>query len=479
MTVPLRDTLRELGERMPPARLPADLWRRGRRQRHRGRVIVAAVIAALLCATVAAVPGLHVEPHPAEGGPAIPRSVELPYFWQATVDMAPPGPATVLFGGDSAGLSSDPFEEEGGKLAVVGRNGAYRVLRYGEQEIRAGQDVRLSPDGNLVAQSELTGGPAGWLVVTDLRTGRSRGYGDKSPACCFAVAAWRPDSGAVLGVHYNPGDIMLTGTDVKAGTSAQYVLVDLAGGAMAPVDDAFMDDDSDDSAWLAAFAPDGRGFVATRPAAGGTELRGYDATGRRLWTRDLGNRRLAGAGAYTPDGSGVALLTIDGCTRQCDHDQLAARRWQVSYVDPATGAGREGPALPAVTGPAVRALGWTGDTLIVVQYESEDGVTPSQDETGWEPTRHVRVLALRPDGTISVALDPPADVSSIDIAQDLLRDGQFGGPVPAPSILPARWPVVAQGALFALCLLVPVLLATVAVVVVLRAVRRRRAAART
>ncbi|MEV0564867.1 hypothetical protein [Dactylosporangium sp. NPDC050588] len=90
MTVPLRDAMRELGEPMSPARLPEDLWRRGRRQRHRGRTI-AVVAAALLCATVAVVPGLHAEPQPADGSTAIPRSVGLPYLWQATVDMAPRG----------------------------------------------------------------------------------------------------------------------------------------------------------------------------------------------------------------------------------------------------------------------------------------------------------------------------------------------------------------------------------------------------
>ncbi|MER7279046.1 hypothetical protein ABT369_31865 [Dactylosporangium sp. NPDC000244] len=52
-------------------------------------------------------------------------------------------------------------------------------------------------------------------------------------------------------------------------------------------------------------------------------------------------------------------------------------------------------------------------------------------------------------------LDPPAAVSSIDIAQGLLGEGRFGGPVPAPAAFPARWPALAQGATFALGLLVP------------------------
>ncbi|MET7426465.1 hypothetical protein [Dactylosporangium sp. NPDC005555] len=468
MTAPLRATLRELGERMPPARLPGTAWRQGRRQRRRGR-IVAAVVVALLCVTAAVVPGLHAEPGPAAGVPAIPRGVELPYFWQATVDMAPPGQAGVLFGGDGWGLTGDPFEQEGGKLAVVGRDGTYRMLRYPDDMLRAGQDVRLSPDGNLVAQSMLTGGPPGWLVVTDLRTGRSRGYGEGAPACCFEIAAWRPDSGAVLVLH-NIGDFG------ESGRSAQYILVDLAGGTQTPVDDIFARDPVA-SAWVAAFAPDGRGFVATRPAAdGGTELRAYDHTGRRLWTRTLTARqRLAGAGAYTPDGAGVALLNIDGCATGCGRDELTARRWQVSYLDAATGEDRSGPALPVVTGAAVRALGWHDGALVVVRHELEDDVLSGDDETGWTPTRHVSVLTLRPDGTVAVVLDPPDGVTSIDIAQDLLRDGRFGGPVPDPAVLPARWSVLAQ---VSLCLLVPLLVVAAAVVAIVRAVRRRRPAVR-
>lgn len=470
MTVPLRDTMRELGELMSPARLPGDLWRRGRRQRYRGRIIAVAVVA-LIGAAIAVAPGLHVEPQPAEGSTTVPRSVGLPYFWQATVDMAPPGPAAVLFGGDSLGLTGDPFEEEGGKLAVLGRSGAYRMLRYPDDGARAGQDVRLSPDGNLVAQSTLRGGPDGWLVVTDLRTGRSRGYSGGETTCCAAVVAWRPDSGAVL--------VLLDQEGVSStidGPPVRYVLVDLVSGAVTPVDDKLRQD-ANASAWGAAFSPDGRGFVAARPAADGTELRGYDAAGRRLWTRDLGGRRLAGSGAYTSDGSALALLTVDDCPFQCDHDQRDARRWRVSYIDAASGADREGPALPEVTGAAVRALGWHGDALVVVRYESEKYTTADKGDTDTGSTRHVRVLALRSGGAVDVVLDPPGDVRSIDIAQDLVRNGRFDGAVPAPAMLPARWSVIAQGALFVLCLLAPVAVIVVILVRVVRAVRRRRLAA--
>ncbi|MEV0129597.1 hypothetical protein AB0H83_14210 [Dactylosporangium sp. NPDC050688] len=95
--------------------------------------------------------------------------------------MAPPGPATVLFGGDSWGLTSDPypFEEEGGKLAVVGRNGAYRMLRYPDDGLRAGHDVRLSPDGNLVSSVD--------IAQDLLREGR---FGGSVPAPAALPARW-------------------------------------------------------------------------------------------------------------------------------------------------------------------------------------------------------------------------------------------------------------------------------------------------
>ncbi|MEV0132573.1 hypothetical protein AB0H83_29445 [Dactylosporangium sp. NPDC050688] len=191
-------------------------------------------------------PGPGAEP----GGAAVPRSVELPYFWQATVEMAPPGAASVLFGGDGLGLDEDVFEGESSRLAVLGRNGDYRALRFPDHGGRAGQDVQLSPDGNLLAETVEAGDPPGWrLLVTDLRTGRSRDYVGSATSCCAQVVAWRPDNGAVLVLQ--AGDGYLT-----AGPPAQYVLVDLAGGAVTPIDDRLRRDWST-TAWAAAFAPDG------------------------------------------------------------------------------------------------------------------------------------------------------------------------------------------------------------------------------
>lgn len=255
----------------------------------------------------------------------------------------------------------------------------------------------------------------------------------------------------------------------------QYVLVDVTTGAQVRLADVFNQCDVQ-SAWMAAFRPDGRNLVLTVPASpNGDVLRAYDSTGGQLWTRNLGlGRHLAGAGAYTPDGKAIATVTLEGCADVCDRNQLAGRRWTVSYVDAATGADVNGPLLPPAPGMAIRALGWHSTDLIVVQYKPEDDLAKDYeyfDETGWFETGDVRVLALHANGTTSVLLDPPDDVTSIDIPQDLIREGAFGGPVPSPSLFPARWSVVAR---LSLCTAVPLLLLTAAAIAIIRHILRRR-----
>ncbi|GGM88829.1 hypothetical protein ACFFX1_34035 [Dactylosporangium sucinum] len=255
----------------------------------------------------------------------------------------------------------------------------------------------------------------------------------------------------------------------------RYALLDLDTADSVPLADIFEAGDVS-LAWAAAFAPDGRNLVLTVPGStNGTVLRAYDAGGTPLWDRDLGaERHLAGSGAYTPDGRAIAIITLDGCTDVCDRDQLAARRWTVSYVDAATGADVAGPPLPAAPGMAMRALGWHGTDLVVVQSRPEDGLAKDDEyftETGWYETGDVRVLALRSDDTVSVLLDPPNDVTSIDIPQDLIRDGTFAGPTSSPSLLPVRWGVLMQ---VSLCTAVPLLLIAAGAVVVVRRVLWRR-----
>nr|BFE63278.1 hypothetical protein GCM10020063_078040 [Dactylosporangium thailandense] len=442
MTAPLRDTLLRIGEQMPPARLPEDLWRRGRRERYRDRVLAGAgaAIAALLVGAVAVLPGLGRDTRPAAGVPAVPGQVELPYPWQQTVQGAPAGAASVLFGGGSA-LGTDPFESEGGKLAVVGRAGAYRVLRYPSDGVRAGIDVRLSPDGTRVAQPADEGG---WLTVTDLRTGRARTFDTATHTCCGTVVAWRPD-----------GEALLTRHRAAHGDSVQYHLLHLSTAAETPLGDPF-DDTAAATSWSGAFAPDGGRVVVAQPTADGTTLDAYDAQGNRLWRHPISpGVRLAGAGAWTPDGTRIALLTLDGCAEACDTASLAARTWHVSYLDAATGADAAGPALPPLTGLAVRALGWHDTELVAVVSDPEPGdgaLDAGFDDGGWAITGHVRVAVVAPGGVRTV-LDPPPEVSSIDVAPDLVAAGAFGGPHTDAAVLPIRWaPLLQLGAL----LLIPI-----------------------
>ena len=48
------------------------------------------------------------------------------------------------------------------------------------------------------------------------------------------------------------------------------------------------------------------------------------------------------------------------------------------------------------------------------------------------------LVALRPGGGTRALLQQPAHhVGDLDVAQDLLRDGRFGGPAPKPAAFPA------------------------------------------
>lgn len=220
MTGQLRETLRELGESMPEARLTPDVWRRGRRARTRGRVlrIGAAVVVVGL---VFALAPWSSRSEPEINGDAVstaPRTVGVPWMWQATVQQDAPGPVSVLFGGDTIGLRGTDWFDSEGKLAAVGAgSGKTRTLLYGgTDDITAGEDVLLSPDGRSVAspfllEGELDTGSAEGLVVTDLTMQISCGADAVAMAgdhgrCLAAPAAWLSrslDSGA-LNVEPDP-----------------------------------------------------------------------------------------------------------------------------------------------------------------------------------------------------------------------------------------------------------------------------------
>ncbi|MGK5521158.1 WD40 repeat domain-containing protein [Micromonospora sp. URMC 107] len=442
MSDELRTALRELGERMPPARLPGDPWAAGRRQRRRvrWRTAGAALVAVLACALGVpaglGAPGPWATPAAAPDG--VPERIGLPYMWQASVEQDPPGPASLLFSGGGLGLRGIDGLDHEGKVAVLGRDGRYRMLLYGGRESVAGEEVLLSPDGRYVADSFTDG----WVGVTDLTDGSRRVFtGWAGSTCCGTPVAWAPDGSALLVLHHAER----TGQDAEndGPWPSRLVLLELASGATRDLGPSLGDPWSVRTGSLAAFSPDGSRIVASA----GDELVMLDRNGESSWSRQLGpDRRLAGIGAFTPDGSAVAVFHLDGCLSRCDADQRAARTWRVGYVDAATGRDGAGPALPPVRGQALRALGWRGGTdLVAVRYEPEPGTSttdlPDWNDTGYWETGHVQLVALRPDGHVETLLDPPGPVWAMDVARDLLVAGRFGAPATDPRPFPAR-PVI-------------------------------------
>jgi hypothetical protein len=476
MTARLRDMLTEATETTPPVTLAADTWQRGRRARRRARTLGTAAVVAVVALLAVAIPPVvrtvatgPVDGGPADGGASVPADVDIPWMWQATVQQDPPGAAAVLFGGDASfGLQGTDIFDSEGKLAVVGRDGDYRMLLYaGMNSITAGDDVQLSPDGTRVAHNYVIASDiseyGGGLVITDLTTGRSTFY--PTPAdggvCCTPVA-WAPDGRSLLARQISDA----------VGTATRLVLFDLDNGNTKPIN-AYGRADHIRTASAGAFAPDGQSFVVTE----GTKVRLTDRTSKTLWTADLGPRRyLAGVGAFTPDGTRITTVTLDGCLDTCDTAALAARRWTFGYLDARTGKDVAGPALPPVTGLSVRALGWSrGTELVALRYAPEVGAHKSArdqrwNDTGWDQTSHVTLVGLGPDGATRTLLDPPDGVLDMDIPRDLLEAGRFGGPSSSPSIFPAR-SIIWYAAVPFGCLLLTV--GTVAWLTV-RAVRRSR-----
>jgi hypothetical protein len=462
--------LREVGDEMPPIRLPEDLFRRGRRRGRRKRVtLVAAVVAVLLLVPVGlALGGAHHRPEdPAEPHtePAVPSTVHQPRVFQATVQNAPRGAASMLFSGEGSGLGGIYYSSN---IAAVGRDGSYRMLPA-ELNTHAGSDAMLSPDGSHVAMT--------WpgtssltlesffsrhdVYVADLATGDIRGYHLREGKQYDALrsVAWSPDGRSLA----------MTGSTASRGpessrVTTDLVLVDTVTGAFRTLS-SFVNEEN--TALGVAFSPDGR-QLAVQALTTLSIVDTSDGTVRRL--PDLpARRRLAGLGAWSPDGRRLAVSDVEGCARDCQAAAVDARMWRISYLDPQSGVETPGPSYDAVDGMVAEVLGWQGDgDVVVLTYRSS---TPA-GYTVYEGDRHEpRLLALHAGGGQDRLIALPAFVDRIDVARDLVIADRFGGPAPAPAVWPIAHYVYRVTATLLVVFVVLLLLAWR----LIRRIRRRRA----
>ncbi|GAA3386546.1 TolB family protein [Cryptosporangium minutisporangium] len=380
-----------------------------------------------------------------QGRLVAPAEVFEPFGWQANVRDDPAGPATVLVSGDGWGMRGVTYR---GKVAVVAETGVYRTLRY-KVDVQAGEDVLLSPDGTAVADAlphpvarasgspspdPVSTDPAIW--ITELSTGKStrlaiRGSGAARPV------AWSSDGEKLL-VHvaaapehgpWTGGDLNLL--DLATGTVSR--LADL--GAV-PVHRAH----------LAAFSPDGRSVVVQV----GDALRIVDTASRSARTlANLGpDRRLAGIGAWSADGSRIAVLTLSGCTKLCTRDALDDRTWQVDEINATSGAPLTG-GFDRLTGSAVRVLGRSDSgELAVVRYRagedlSSDGAGTLRvdgdevEETDYRAVGDAELIGLGPTGDRRTLVTLPSGARHVDVAANLVAADRFDGRSPRPMPWPA------------------------------------------
>ncbi|MEV4508485.1 hypothetical protein AB0K00_05960 [Dactylosporangium sp. NPDC049525] len=444
----LAGRLTAAAEDMPAARVPDDLWRRGRR-RHRTRralrVAAAAAVVLLVALTAFAGGRWDRQAVPAAPGATVPGRLHQPWPWQASVAGDPRGPAAVLVSGGGTFQTLDTPGTFGSLIGVVGRDGSYRMLRYGYTYLQAGQDVLLSPDGRYVAghgtYEHLISSADGTVSVVDLSTGKERRY---PGADVVDPVAWSPDGRRLLinrYVGYQPAAAgnseAFDGHDTTTFDSGALWLLDLDSGATTRLLDI-----GRAVPGPAAFAPDGR-TVAVQL---GRDVTLVDvATGaRRVLTTLPAGARLGGAGAYTADGAGLGVFTVvAGCTADCTNTARNARSWRLTVLSSATGA--PGATFATFGGASAKLAGWQRDgTAVVVRYVDE--TSPYEDPAYSPPDAYrevsdVDLLALDPRGGTKPLLDKPTGIVwDLDVAADLVAAGAFGGPSPAPGVFPlARW----------------------------------------
>ncbi|OZV76733.1 hypothetical protein CA850_26305 [Micromonospora echinospora] len=380
----------------------------------------------------------------------MPDRLAAPLWGTDSVRKRPLGRASVIFTSELWW-----WGEANGAVAAVGASSdEYRVF-WDDELGRAGERVLLSPDGSRVALTD---------QVIDLGDGRSRRLPRMSGVATIGPAAWSPqgDQLAVLGTT-RADVVQPDSAEEYRVTRAVLALVNLTSGSLSTIAD--VEPRSVVDGFVVAFAPDGRrlayqsGNTVVVADVDGTEH-------SRFAVPD--DTRLAGKGAWTPDGRGLTLVTQSRC---CAGEAYPSR-WRLHVVDPVTGQDQPAPVLPEQANlTALRLMGWSPQgEAVVARYHPEPAEKVVGFEAGIGMTDSVRVsrvdvTALHPGAQPRVLIATPVDgVQALDVASGLIASGAIRRGHPPTGLGPNTKILI--------CVVTLALLATTTLVVVM--VRRFR-----
>jgi hypothetical protein len=360
----------------------------------------------------------------ADGAVSLPNRLGDPSPLSGSIDSSPIGAASVMFGSPAS-----RWDGRYGMLVLVGSS--KDEYRFYDNEVgpAAGLDAVLSPDGRAVAATN---------EIVDLSTGATRAL-PALDAEYVAPQAWSPDGRLVAAVAYRFNYVSdEKGNEVPGpGAFAALYVIEAATGQATRIADLDIWQLYD--GWTVAFAPDSarlayqRHDVVTVATVDGRALSHFTAPD---------HRQLAGRGAWTPDGRGLALV---GATVCCDGHEWSMY-WRIEVVDAVTGKANGGYRSAEVGGVTVlRLLGWapSGDAVAVATYPDtergklvgfdreysygsvKDGVRSSEDVVSLEYVVRAAVLELAPDAPPQVLIGGGENVAlSIDIADNAIAAGR-------------------------------------------------------
>jgi hypothetical protein len=348
--------------------------------------------------------------------PSLPARIGAPTPFTNSLESAPLGHASVIF-------TSPTWWYDGskGRVALVGDVKDDYGLVSDEFTAHAGEQAVLSPDGGRLA----TVGR-----VIDLATGKSRAL-PRLDAEFVVPQAWSPTGDRVAVIAYvAPYRTQPDGAMVPTATRATLHLVDPASGAAIRLGE--LDPGNIVDGWTVAFSPGGEriafqsGQSVVVMRRDGVEISRFEIAA---------GSRLAGRGAWTPDGRQLTLASQQRC---CEADAYQSR-WTLSTVDVFSGAVTTA-AWAEVTGvAAVRLINWSpeGRAIVVAYYPEPDapilnfdtgrgtlsmsGVQLTDDQ--WIRSARVLSVGAGAQPTVLVTADEDQAALSLDAADDILASG--------------------------------------------------------